>query len=961
MRLNSQVNRAELLYALRECKGDIQQWSEMAPLFGYEASENQRQPQITLKHLENEFKINADDPSQKAKYLLNPPFVEEEASYYYLAYRERYTTEERAQREQPDCFEGITGITNDELSDFWESQEPINPDSLAQVSRFAPKIRNNLNQEMARRLDVKTLIKKIAKQIPLKKIPTLSHVLPAGRVFVIADLNQRLVPFWDDIDKACAMIKQIRGKIGLDIRVLAKDEPLQGYCRYEDWQQRKLGSKQCEKIQAQSVVFILSDLGQLAPQNSIIRKRWLSFVRQLNRRGIKPFVLAPIAAEKQLEAFQSTTQLTLWQRFGKLKVQKTRGNIEAHKKDIERVLSFLSLSPHIEPKLLRSFCELLPFHQGNTGVEVGAYLHPHVLFGLTSISIKPDFREHYQQLFKQLPEALKQQVFECIKRHHSNQFAVVWAETIINAERLMTVPSGLSNDAEELMRRFSKRYHSEASHDGMKRFARRHLSRLSLEQQSKEYASVLYGLAYRSEINQGEAIPEQFDTRLVNQVIREPSEVQQYNIRQIGKRCVISLAPSNADEALEQFGQTLGTFSVAQKTIIANQVKMDLPDKKLSFDNGFHIDTGKEYLTVRMMRKPSWANAMMMHNGYPFASLELGGRLYDLELHASEQPRAMGKWKVVGGDSNIGFDETGLFADVSFFSVKQRFRYIEPNTFMMGSPEYEEDRNDDEDFHQVTLTEGYWLADTTCTQELWQAVMGDNPAEFKESKENPVERVSWVDVQRFISELKEHTPKLNIQLPTEAQWENACRAGTITPFSFDGEISPDRVNYSGKWAERDYDKKDKYISKSEQLKRVGQANQNPKATKTYPANLLGLYEMHGNVWEWCLDEWKENLGKDSAIDPVLGQLKPSLSDSKTRTEDTSIESSEILDNIGGIDKARVIRGGSWLSDGSSCRSAQRNGSVPSDSSSDIGFRLLLGLELWGTSDRGKFGKKGSEK
>ena len=99
----------------------------------------------------------------------------------------------------------------------------------------------------------------------------------------------------------------------------------------------------------------------------------------------------------------------------------------------------------------------------------------------------------------------------------------------------------------------------------------------------------------------------------------------------------------------------------------------------------------------------------------------------------------------------------------------------------MGSAEDEPGRFDDELQHQVTLTQGFWLADTTVTQALWEAVMGDNPSHFK-GENRPVENVSWDDAQRFIQKVNNMKPELQLCLPTEAQWEYACRAGTTTPF-----------------------------------------------------------------------------------------------------------------------------------------------------------------------------------
>jgi len=125
-------------------------------------------------------------------------------------------------------------------------------------------------------------------------------------------------------------------------------------------------------------------------------------------------------------------------------------------------------------------------------------------------------------------------------------------------------------------------------------------------------------------------------------------------------------------------------------------------------------------------------------------------------------------------------DVFGAWANFRIDDVEQRLRWIPPGRFSMGSPEEEEGRYDDEGpRHEVHISRGYWLFDTPCTQELWQAVRGTNPSEFQ-GAEHPVENVSWEDCQGFIEALNARLPGLGLRLPTEAQWEYACRAGTET-------------------------------------------------------------------------------------------------------------------------------------------------------------------------------------
>ena len=231
--------------------------------------------------------------------------------------------------------------------------------------------------------------------------------------------------------------------------------------------------------------------------------------------------------------------------------------------------------------------------------------------------------------------------------------------------------------------------------------------------------------------------------------------------------------------------------------------------------------------------------------------------------------------------------------------VEMKFVWVPHGTFLMGSPENELERADNETRHRVTLTKGFYLGIHQVTQAQWQAVMGSNPSKFK-GDDLPVEMVSWNDCQEFVKKLGEKTGK-RFRLPTEAEWEYACRAGTTTPFNFGETISTDQANYDGNHT---YGKGKNGVYR-EKTTPVG----------TFPANAWGLHDMHGNVWEWCLD-WYGDYQKEDKKDPF---------DS----------------NIG---TARVLRGGSWFDYPRSCRSGRRNGIEPGRRGGYYGCRVVLCLD-----------------
>ena len=235
----------------------------------------------------------------------------------------------------------------------------------------------------------------------------------------------------------------------------------------------------------------------------------------------------------------------------------------------------------------------------------------------------------------------------------------------------------------------------------------------------------------------------------------------------------------------------------------------------------------------------------------------------------------------------------------SLGNARQAFRWVAPGRFLMGSPPGEAQRGSAETLHEVTLSRGFWLADTTCTQAFWLAVSPANPSHFQAQANNPVENVAWHDAQRFIAELNRRLPGLPARLPTEAEWEYACRAGTTTPFSFGEQVTPAQVNYHGDHP---------YADGLGGLHRQGTV-----PAGSLPANPWGLYEMHGNVWEWCAD-WYAEYPTEVQIDP----RGPSFG------------------------KMRVLRGGTWSDPARYARSATRSRIEPAYRPRSTGFRIVLG-------------------
>jgi formylglycine-generating enzyme required for sulfatase activity len=213
--------------------------------------------------------------------------------------------------------------------------------------------------------------------------------------------------------------------------------------------------------------------------------------------------------------------------------------------------------------------------------------------------------------------------------------------------------------------------------------------------------------------------------------------------------------------------------------------------------------------------------------------------------------------------------------------IKLEMVLIPSGRFIMGSPESEFGRRGDETQHEVIISKDFYLGKYEVTQEQWERVMGNNPSSEK-GKDLPVTDISWDECVEFTKKLNDSI-KQGFRLPTEAEWEYACRAGTQTAYAFGNNITKEQANFDGMG-----------------ITPVGK----------YKSNDFGIYDMHGNLWEWCSD-WASQYEGNSVTDP------------KGPDSGTSC----------------VLRGGTFFNSSSFVRSANRVNFTPNNRSDIVGFRL----------------------
>ena len=240
-----------------------------------------------------------------------------------------------------------------------------------------------------------------------------------------------------------------------------------------------------------------------------------------------------------------------------------------------------------------------------------------------------------------------------------------------------------------------------------------------------------------------------------------------------------------------------------------------------------------------------------------------------------------------------GRDEFGLWAEMTIKGITQRLRYVPAGTFLMGSPESEYGHERDETQVRVRLSQSFWLADTECTQGLWIAVVGADDSRFR-GLENPVERISWNDAKNFCAQLSTKVPGLRARLPTEAEWEYSCRAGVAGPFvSYLGAVEVDKLDTIAWFAG---------------------TTASTQGVKRRFGNALALFDMQGNVWEWCEDRY-------STYSPTA-----------------------VTDPIGREQETRVARGGSWGDRPDRLRAANRLAVRPDMRTLYLGMRFAVAVD-----------------
>ena len=906
----SQSTGPELVAYLADTLGMERQEARTHQLTGYLVENHWPDEQVTVEDVSRttppeNLRLNSPSPTAKLK------------THYWRLLKQ-------TSREDDSDSEGKAQVIKQPV---WQSRPEKRPPFPALMSeeaiqqRLLPALRQ---KKATSRIDINKLIDEVSRSGFVTELPMQHQSCDTQALQIIDDRQVHLMPYWLDHTWLTWHVRDAMEEYRFSHAVIE-----QGEIEPQSIQQKTLEDYQAPP--EGSTILLLSDLGVLIDR----LHNYTNWLDQILIQGYNLVVVTPCHINDYPADLAAKINLVSWEQDCRelplrnevdsrpqttdVKAHSDQGGIQEkilqcpRRQWGEQLLMLCSAAIRLEPELLRTQRYVLNEHRRSLGkqplpasAESLAWQHRAVTQKHSvAAMVDPEENKHWQSVLKQQPIKLKQDVFERQRQWRGGNNGLpdeIWFEEFAAIDRCCQEPEKdrllwFSQDFENA-KDFLNYLHQRVLSDPqagitkvsqVKAWLHRVDSRLTDEASSegvlhKDWQACLLSISDKKGRTPAGHV---LDRALLGKTqTKQPRKTAW--LCQLGRQLAITKhdpfnIPKNHSSLLARLDYRVCSLKVGNLSTV-----IELPES-LSDELVPLLDT--ENIGVQTTR--------------------LQTDLTELELDAFSCPR----WA-----KQVGRDVYGLFADLEIHHSKpaekspnteliQRFRWIAAGDFLMGSPEDESERSGWEDQHKVTLTQGYWLADTAVTQEQWQFMMGDNPAKFENKVLNPVEKVSWKDAQNFIKKLnKAHSEVLDgllIRLPSEAEWEHACRAGTFTPFSFGENVTSEQVNFRGS-APYSRGIKSEFRSKT-------------VAIKSLPPNAWGLYEMHGNVYEWCADVWGERLGTEPIVDPYHS-------------------SSSIGAN-------RVVRGGSWINLGRHVRSAYRYHNSPNNCRNRIGLRLSLGHQL----------------
>ena len=712
----------------------------------------------------------------------------------------------------------------------------------------------------SRRLDTTRLVDAWARRELVEPLPRLARKSVGQRPLALVDRCERLEALWQDQD---LVLREIEERLGAAPETAAAGPDPDGLlAKAEQWADV-------------SRIIAVSDFGARAV-HSRWTEAWLQLGRRLRGNGCELHGLAMGCPDLDPEV------ASVWS-------MASTGHRETLSEHVELLLALASPALRLERPLLRALRLLIP--GADADVELEVWRHEAVESRQGVLHWEPDARRAYFKNFRELSPSLRHAAARLIGAHHARLPPELQAEERLGLLLAGAAPSSTPDEEEALIhwtRRMARTIYDSGTTDARIREGGRGYILRSAE---RLFTAVGGHSALSDELSKAwlSARPKDPEARLPAALAPGILKLQEDGVSRAFQWVQAGDGFSLVEPGSPASGSFIAPFETRGKQVWTG-TSLGQVEATHFLDDGpvrvpcptadnLILDSGARRLTLDRFQRPAWASSM-------------------------------------------GRDRYGLWAAFEIGDVEHRVRWIPPGRFLMGSPESEPGRYEWEGpQHMVTVTRGFWLGETPVTQDLWQELKGDNPSRYQ-SLRRPVEQVNWTECREFCELLSRRFPGTTARLPTEAEWEYACRAGTRSAlYTGDIEILGERSAlddiawYSGN-SGVDFDFSEQGVGSSDwdekqyPHEKAGTRNVGEKAP-----NPWGLLDMLGNVLEWCEDAWDfpEPYAENAVFDPC-----------------------------GRSGARRVIRGGSWGTYARYVRAAYRFGYEPGDRSDGLGFRLALG-------------------
>lgn len=783
----------------------------------------------------------------------------------------------------------------------------------------------------SRFIDEKRSVALIAAQQALTQVPRRRSLAWPGDVMVVIDGSDHLGPYraayWQ-------MARDLTRLIGSQ-RVTLWWVDTGGGGPFYRYRNRSLCRQRIGEALKGTLVLALSDLGLLRNDGAGLM-RWSGMGRWFQRQGARCHVLLPARCLPGRD--QRAWHIAYPDLNGRLKILDTKRTVALDDLSEGRdlMLAFMSLALQIDLPLLHALGRLLPEPWRGRGLESRMWQAAEVERAPGWCRLTTKGRGTARALLEEPSFFRRHQVplrkaAAVINAYNTDaDLYIRWEERFIAVSYALLDGPPVAQFFRALTRKMSDASDREAA-AFMRRFTQRHLLENSLVGPETEFHRALFASRQLLPLSKADPVPVSSQTFLADWEGHVRQTEETWRLYHLKNR--LQLVPASQPLVGSQVTSRppLTEFDTLQKVLSVGDHPDLLGWRDLSGEGPVFLNKPcGERLVLRNERIELWLKRVEQPPEAEAMWEDLSGRL-SLKLHevyggrelrwlppdTQDLPngkpyhRIQGAWvdaaryaALVGRSfpqpawaTRLGLDRYGVWAELVVGEVTQRMRWIEAGTFSMGSPQREGGEIDELPQHPVWITRPFWLADTACSQALWLALEADNPSTFP-GMDLPVEQVSWLAADRFCRKLNQLLATKAFRLPREAEWEYACRAGTATPFASGMQLSTEQANYNGNRPYRDGP--------------PGDTRDKTMPVTAFAPNPWGLYQMHGNVDEWCDDE-QRSYTPILAVDPSGAR------------------------NLG---RLRAVRGGCFWNGAWACRSARRQAFTTDDVTHIQGFRFV---------------------